>query len=320
MHPKPIALTTLITLLLGTPLLQAKPKPIAAPIPITLQSSNTKEPFQPKDRTKSPKSYADGDRVIIGTDDRTPVLTRAYPWSAIGRIEITTANEGYTCTGTLIGLDIVLTNAHCLMDEQTKQPMIPKNAPPDNPAQIKFSPSMIRGEALDTARVIDYRSGTNDPYTHPGDDWAILKLDQPLGERYGYIGWRDLNFANPKMLQATRDRLTLVGYAADFPTQRNTEYGTSGETAGMNQNCSIEGLVTQKGLKGVLLHRCDSNPRASGGPIFAQFSNGNYYIVGLHSGSADLEQSQMLSNGEVSKVINRGVAVSRWATAASYMK
>lgn len=54
----------------------------------------------------------------------------------------------------------------------------------------------------------------------------------------------------------------------------------------------IEGLVTQKGLKGVLLHRCDSNFGASGGPIFAQFSNGNYDIVGLHSDSADLKQSQ----------------------------
>jgi protease YdgD len=320
MHPKPIALTTLLTLLLGTPLLQAKPKPIAAPIPITLQSSNTKEPFQPKDRTKSEKPYSDKERVIVGTDDHTPVLTRAYPWSAIGRIEISTAKEGYTCTGTLIGLNIVLTNAHCLMDQQTKQPMIPKNAAPNNPTQITFSPSMIRGTALDTARVIDYRYGTPDPYTNPGDDWAIFKLDQPLGARYGYLGWRDLNFTNPKMLQATRDRLTLVGYAGDFPTQRNTEYGTSGETAGMNQNCSIEGLVTQKGFKGVLLHRCDSNPGASGGPIFAQFSNGDYYILGLHSGSAELNQTQMLSNGEMSKTINRGVAVSRWATATLYMK
>ncbi|WP_404783555.1 trypsin-like serine peptidase [Altericista sp. CCNU0014] len=318
MHPKTIALTTLLTLLISTPRLQAKP--IAKPIPITLQSSNTRESFQPKDRTKSQKPYSDKDRIIIGTDDRTPILTRAYPWSAIGRIEISTATEGYTCTGTLIGLDIVLTNAHCLMDEQTKQPMIPKNASPDNPAQIKFSPSMIRGTALDTARVIDYRYGTKDPYTNPGDDWAILKLDQPLGARYGYLGWRNLNFANPKIRQATRDRLTLVGYARDFPTARNTEYGTGGETAGMNQTCSIEGLVAQKGLKGVLLHRCDSNPGTSGGPIFAQFSNGNYYIVGLHSGSVDLNQWQMLSNGDISKTVNRGVAVSQWGTAAFYMK
>jgi protease YdgD len=179
---------------------------------------------------------------------------------------------------------------------------------------------MIRGVSLDTARVIDYRYGTVDPDNHLGDDWAILKLDQPLGALYGYLGWRDLDFSNPKILKATRDRLTLVGYAGDYPTQSTNEYGIAGETAGMNKGCSIEGVVTQKSFKGVLLHRCDTNPGASGGPIFAKFSNGNYYILGLHSGGFNLKQWRLLSNGEVSKVINRGVTVSRWATAALYMK
>jgi hypothetical protein len=81
-----------------------------------------------------------------------------------------------------------------------------------------------------------------------------------------------------------------------------------------------EGLETNGALKGVLLHRCDSNPGASGGPLFALFSDGNYYVVGLHSGSSELRESTRLGNGEVSGVINRGVAVSRWATAAFYMK
>ena len=322
MHPKTITLLTLSILLIGYRVVQAqnKSKEIAPPIPISLQSTNTRDSFQPKDRPQSQKPYSDGTRVVIGTDDRTPVLTRAYPWSAIGRIEISNADEGFTCTGTLIDLDIVLTNAHCLMDRQTKQPFIPRNSSPDNPAQIRFSPSMIRGVSLNTAKVIDYRYGTADPDNHLGDDWAILKLDQPLGALYGYLGWRDLDFSNPKILQATRNRLTLVGYAGDYPTQSTNEYGIAGETAGMNEGCSIEGVVTQKSLKGVLLHRCDTNPGASGGPIFAKFSNGNYYILGLHSGGFNLRQWQLLSNGEVSKVINRGVTVSRWATAALYMK
>jgi protease YdgD len=322
MHPKAIALLTLGTLLIGYRVVQAqnKSKVISSPIPISLESTNTRDSFQPKDRTKSQKPYGDGERVVIGTDDRIPVLTRAFPWSAIGRIEISTLNEGYACTGTLIGLDIVLTNAHCLMDEQTKRPIIPRNPTPNNSAQIQFSPGMIRGVSLNTAKVIDYRYGTTDPNSHPGDDWAILKLDKPLGALYGYLGWRNLNFANPKVLKATRDRLTLVGYAGDFPTQNNQEYGEGGDTAGMNEGCSIEGIAMQRELKGVLLHRCDTNPGASGGPIFAQFSDGNYYILGLHSGGFSWRQKKTSGNGEVSKVINRGVTVSRWATAATYMK
>jgi hypothetical protein len=58
----------------------------------------------------------------------------------------------------------------------------------------------------------------------------------------------------------------------------------------------------------------------TGGPLFAQFSDGNYYILGLHSGSSELRKPTRLSNGDIFGVINRGVAVSRWAAAAFYMK
>jgi hypothetical protein len=88
----------------------------------------------------------------------------------------------------------------------------------------------------------------------------------------------------------------------------------------MNAGCSIEGLETKGAFKGVLLHSCDSNPGASGGPLFAQFSDGNYYILGLHAGSTELRESTRLSNGDVSNVINRGVAVSRWAKEALIMR
>ncbi len=300
---------------------QSKPKVTAEPIPLSLTSTAPHKSFRPNDRPQSKLPYGKGDRVIIGTDDRTPVLTRAYPWSAIGRIEAAKADgSGYTCTGTLIGTDIVLTNAHCLMDPTTNKPIIGRNQPSDNPVQIVFQASMIKGVALDSARVINYRYGTNKPQKFLGDDWAILKLDKPLGSMYGYLGWQNLDFSNPKIWQATRDRLNLVGYASDFPTQSNSEYGQAGDTAGMNAGCSIEGIETKGAFKGVLLHRCDSNPGSSGGPLFAQFSDENYYIVGLHSGSSELREATRLSNGEVSGVINRGVAVSRWATAAFDMK
>lgn len=300
---------------------QSKPKVTAEPIPLSLTSTAGYKSFRPKDRPQSKLPYGSGDRVVIGADDRVPVLTRAYPWSAIGRIEAAKADgSGYTCTGTLIGTDIVLTNAHCLMDPTTNQPIIGRNQSPDSPIQIVFQAGMIKGVALDSARVIDYRYGTNKPLKFIGDDWAILKLDKPLGVMYGYLGWQNLDFSNPKISQATRDRLNLVGYASDFPTQANREYGQGGDTAGMNVGCSIEGIEMKGASKGVLLHRCDSNPGASGGPLFAQFSDGNYYILGLHSGSSELRKSTRLSNGDISGVINRGVAVSRWATAASYMK
>jgi protease YdgD len=321
----PLALATTLTVAFishhTTLPAQSKPQSVTQPIPLSLASSTSPKPFRPKDRDQSKLPYGTTDRIIIGTDDRAPVLTRAYPWSAIGRIKANLADgTGYTCTATLIGLDIILTNAHCLIDEDTDQPIIPKNVSPSSRAQIVFEPGLIKGVSLDSARVIDYRYGSNKPLTFLGEDWAILKLDQPLGARYGYLGWQNLDFANPKVLKAIRNQLTLVGYAGDFPTERQSEYGEGGDTAGMNEGCSVERIETKKVLKGVFWHRCDSNPGASGGPIFAQFSDGNYYIVGLHSGSSPLRKATRLSNGEVSNKINRGVAVSRWANAAQLMR
>jgi protease YdgD len=298
---------------------QSKPKIAAKPIPLSLAATASQKSFRPKDRAQSTLPYADGARVIIGTDNRTPVLTRAYPWSAIGRIEGTLANgSSYTCTATLIGIDIVLTNAHCLMDETTNQPIIARNQPPSSQAQIVFRANMIKGVSFDSARVINYRYGTNKPLTFLGEDWAILKLEQPLGAMYGYMSWQSLDFTDPNVIKAAQNQLALVGYAGDFPTL--SQYGQGGETAGMNEGCSIERIGTTKVLKGVIWHRCDSNPGASGGPLFAQFSDGNYYIVGLHSGSAELRETSQLSNGDISSVINRGVAVSRWANAALIMR
>jgi protease YdgD len=322
----PLALATTLSLALinsqSTFPAQSKPKITPQPIPISLAATSSHPSFRPKDRTQSPLPYGKSDRVIIGTDDRTPVLTRAYPWSAIGRIEASTADgSGYTCTGTLIGLDVVLTNAHCLIDPATNQPIIARNQPASSPTQIMFKASLIRGVALDSARVINYRYGSNKPRTFLGEDWAILKLDRPLGAMYGYMGWQNLDFTNARIRKAAQNQITLVGYAGDFPTSSLSEqFGSSGETAGMNEGCSIEGIETKGNSRGVLLHRCDSNPGASGGPLFAQFSDGNYYIVGLHSGSAELRETSQLSNGDVSSVINRGVAVSRWANAALIMR
>ncbi|MEH2043779.1 trypsin-like serine peptidase [Nostoc sp.] len=49
-------------------------------------------------------------------------MSRNYPWSTIGRVQGTAADaQSYHCTGTLISSDIVLTNAHCVIDSETHQ-------------------------------------------------------------------------------------------------------------------------------------------------------------------------------------------------------
>ncbi|MEH2348724.1 MAG: trypsin-like serine protease [Nostoc sp.] len=71
-----------------------------------------------------------------GSDDRIPMTSRDYPWSAIGKIEgISADGGGYSCTGTLIAEDVVLTNAHCVVNPETRKVS----------QAIAFEPNLVNG-------------------------------------------------------------------------------------------------------------------------------------------------------------------------------
>ena len=60
-------------------------------------------------------------RAIIGEDQRLPLMSREYPWSTVGKIVMVSKDKKeFSCTGTLIGKSLVITNAHCVYDEKGK--------------------------------------------------------------------------------------------------------------------------------------------------------------------------------------------------------
>ncbi len=216
-------------------------------------------------------------RAIIGRDDRLPMISRQFPWSAIGRIEgVSAAGTRYSCTGTLIAKNIVLTNAHCVVDPDTHKVS----------RSITFKPNLVNGALKDTTDigiVEAYHYGTD--FKEEGDtldvnDWAVLKIDKPLGEKYGYLGWKAPALAD--FNQHTK-KLALVGYSADFPRSSKSYPGLEltagpGLTAGVHRGCSVVGERA-----GLWLHDCDTKGGASGGPILGKFDN-QYYVMALHAG------------------------------------
>ncbi|MDB9526545.1 trypsin-like peptidase domain-containing protein [Oscillatoria sp. CS-180] len=253
-------------------------------------------------------------RAVVHTDDRTPVLSQKYPWSAIGRIDWV-ASDGSevlgSCTGSLIGPNLVLTNAHCLIDPETDQPTT---------HTITFRPNVIQGEAPAIAEVVAYDYGAS-PYTdNTAEDWALLSLDQPLGNIYGYLGWRTTDFTDSTTLTEMDGQISVVGYSADFPTPMLSSFGAPGETAGLSASCSVLVELLEGEFSGSLIHTCDTNPGASGAPMFALFEDGEYYILGLHTGSVSLLENVTLPTGEETDVLNRGIPVSRWAARAAALR
>ncbi|AKG24404.1 peptidase S1 and S6 chymotrypsin/Hap [Calothrix sp. 336/3] len=245
--------------------------------------------FQPKNLplAKKPDEVA-GKRGIIGWDDRTPMLSRKYPWSAIGRVQgFDTEGKGYHCTGTLISEDVVLTNAHCVINPETRQ----------FSKEVFFAPNVINGQVADkadVAKVTNVIYGTDfsgSGLSNQQNDWAILKLDKAIGRKYGYLGWTNIPSSD---LIRNRGKYIFVGYSGDFPD--NNRRGYEGFTAGLGWTASAQvGCSIVDAKDSVLYHDCDTTGGSSGGAIIG-IINGEPRIVALNNAELRDKKGQGVIN------------------------
>jgi len=251
--------------------------------------------FKPSELRQSNQPSGGKRGIPDGIDDRVPMLSREYPWSAIGRVQGTTTDaQSYHCTGTLISDDIVLTNSHCVIDPETHE--LSK--------KILFLPNVINGvvsnkrDVATVEQVIYGTDFTHDSNTNQTHDWAIMKIDKPLGRKYGYLGWKSLPAS---ALVKNEQKLFFVGYSGDFPdpNKKGYEYLTAGQgwTASFQAGCKIV-----KEEQDVLYHDCDTAGGSSGGPLIGLI-DGQPYIVALNN--AELKNTRTHQD-----IINLAVKVS----------
>ena len=247
------------------------PKGAIAPVQITnlkAVAANL-DGFIPKKLQKS-ESPMGNNRAVIGEDQRVPLTSREYPWSTVGKIVMVGEDDQeYSCTGTLISESLVLTNAHCVYENDRLF------------EKIFFLPNLINGVLRtrnDVASVEKILPGTNNHDEYPESDWAILKLNKPLGEKYGFVKWRSLSLG---VLKRYRNRIAVAGYSGDYPDPNVYTDLTEGKgyTAGVHLECSVLDVDENDGM---LVHDCDTNPGASGSALIANI-DGAYQIVGLHA-------------------------------------
>lgn len=210
---------------------------------------------------------SDGRRIrlhrLYDPENRTAFRPEGYPWTCIGRIEVFEFGQLKRLgTATLIDRRIILTSAHLM--------------PRDGGAGrwgVRFVPGYFDGSSTvgmaswcEAYRTIVQPNDVGD--STQDRDLAILKLYDPLGDALGFPGIRTYN--DDWEEQAV---WTLVGYPGTITGGERPTF--QGGIAVIDDDPSGDFTEVE--------HRGDATDGNSGGPLFAQFSDGPY-IVAVHSG------------------------------------
>ncbi|QXT39251.1 trypsin-like serine peptidase [Gymnodinialimonas ceratoperidinii] len=200
-------------------------------------------PFEPQIR-----------RSFFGEDDRVVLDPTQAPWNMIGLVEM----QSGSCTGTLIGPDVVLTGGHCLVNLGEQ----------DNPP-LTFRAGYQNGSAVATSRVTGYHVPQMWRVAEQeGMDFGFFFLEQPLGEQ---LGWMEIGTLSQAELSAFANgngpEILQAGYSADQP-----------EVLTGNLSCPF----VQLGPQNTLQHECDTVQGDSGSPLFVEDGDG-YRIIGVES-------------------------------------
>ncbi|MGD2133589.1 MAG: trypsin-like serine protease [Maricaulaceae bacterium] len=192
-----------------------------------------------------------------GYDDRQILHTDVYPWDLVGTVEFSDQSE---CTATLVAADVILTAAHCVHDDDDRLA----------PAGM-FRTGFERFGGGRSARVTgvfvapQYVPETfNNSNKVDGSDWALLRIDRPLGDEIGALEITEL-------VEGDAVTLNQAGYSWD-----------TGDHLSGHLDCELVAIL----IGNTFEHRCDSTRGDSGSPIMVE-EDGVYRIVGVDSNFRD---------------------------------
>jgi protease YdgD len=190
---------------------------------------------------------------FFGHDDRVLVPVDEAPWRYMGVLRM---DNGGTCSATLIGRDVAATAAHCIHSDSHLN------------AAGRFVSASGDHEARITAYLIDRRFNVrrfNSTDEIDGLDWALLRLDRPLGETLGHAGVQNLTGRGSQNALATD--IMQAGFSWD-----------TGSHLSGNLRCRM----IQVNDDNTFAHECDTTRGDSGSGFLVRNRNG-FDLVGVDS-------------------------------------
>lgn len=197
--------------------------------------------------------------------DQRHLAPNQAPFTSLGR---TTAHGGVGC-GVLIGPDLVMTCAHCISNPQRQ---------PYDDVEVEFGlgfEQTTHKARMKEAIMLETASSS----IESGQDWAIVRLDRPLGVYYGWLKCRYL--ADAEWQDA---ELELLGYCS-CPDEARPQFGQ------MDRPYRCPGAVSDVGDQ-IVFHNCAMWGGTSGAPLLARLGN-HYALVGLNFAGVGVENETL---------------------------
>ena len=217
--------------------------------------------------------------TIFQPDGRRPYYDERYPWRCLVRI---TTPRGWAGSGVLIGPRHVLTASHCV-------DWTPGWAQVD----VLYTNSRSLASAGATHAYAETRVGPGEISDEDSDeDYAVLVLDQQLGDRFGWLGSRtyDSGWDDEQIGWQS------IGYPQDW--------SATGETAAYQRDFLLNELGADFGSARLIRSDTFDNwPGQSGSPIFGFWGDGPH-VVGVVSGQGD-DYNYISGGSLLPSIVNR---------------